>query len=116
MKCAAPGRTYVCTHAVTQGDPPHRDPPPSGPSAIGTLRPVQVLLTSGAGEHLHQLVGHAPLPDALHQGLDVPEAVDGGELQQRLAVPLQGHLLEVPVPMTTQVRRLNGQELNLHML
>jgi len=62
-------------------------------------------ITSRAGQHLHQLVGHAPLPHSVHQGLDVPEAVDGGKLQQRLPVTLQGHFLEVSVPVKQCERR-----------
>lgn len=55
-------------------------------------------VTSWAGQHLHQLVRHTSLSHSVNQGLDVPETVDGSKLQQSFPVPLQSHLLEVPVP------------------
>lgn len=55
-------------------------------------------VTSGAGEHFHQLVGDVSFPHTVDQGLDVPEAIDGCKLQQHLPIPLQTHLLKVTVP------------------
>lgn len=62
--------------------------------------------TSGAGQDLHQLVGHSSRSHAVNEGLDVPETVDGGKLQQSFPVTLQGHFLEVPVPAKPTGRRL----------
>lgn len=55
-------------------------------------------VTSWAGQHLHQLVRHTSLSHSVNQGLNVPETVDGSKLQQSFPVPLQSHLLEIPVP------------------
>lgn len=48
------------------------------------------------------MVRHSSLPHPVDEGLDVPEAIDSSKLQQRLPVPLQGHFLEVSVPMNKQ--------------
>ena len=63
--------------------------------------------------------GLSPL-EFLHQVLDVPEAVASGKAQQHHTILLQGHLLEVLVPMGEgEIRGQDGggnwvRSLNVH--
>lgn len=44
-------------------------------------------LTSGAGQHLHQLIRHTSLSHTVNQSLDVPETIDSSKLQKCFTIP-----------------------------
>lgn len=45
-------------------------------------------VTSGAGQHLHQLIRHTSLSHTVNQSLDVPETIDSSKLQKCFTIPL----------------------------